>query len=97
MSSVGDDIDDIEDLVAPGDLKPSDRYYNKKDVIVRRKKNANGKIESEKVQTSKGDCSSVSIINSQATASTSLQCLILGDSGHPNSLLENLGLQSQQL
>lgn len=39
-----DDIDDIEDLVAAGDLKPSERYRNKKDVIVRGRKEtvANG-------------------------------------------------------
>jgi hypothetical protein len=34
-----DDIDDIEDLVGAGDLKPSDRYNNKKDVVVRHRKN----------------------------------------------------------
>lgn len=34
------DLDDIEDIVKPGDLKPSDRYSNKKDVVLRvRKKN----------------------------------------------------------
>lgn len=39
-----EDIDDIEDLIAPGDLLPSDRYFNKKDVIVRgrSKKSSNG-------------------------------------------------------
>lgn len=37
MPGVNDDIDDIEDLVAAGDLKPSDRYNNKKDVIIRKK------------------------------------------------------------
>lgn len=34
------DLDDIEDIVKPGDLKPSDRYSNKKNVVLRvRKKN----------------------------------------------------------
>lgn len=45
MPSVSDDIDDIEDLIAPGDLKPSDRYNNKKDVNIRgrqSKKKLNG-------------------------------------------------------
>lgn len=45
MPGVNDDIDDIEDLIAPGDLRPSDRYNNKKDVIIRgkqTKKNSNG-------------------------------------------------------
>lgn len=54
-----DIIDDIEDLVAAGDLKPSDRYYNKKDVIVRSKKdktNSNG-LADEKPKN--GECKSV--------------------------------------
>lgn len=38
MPTACEDIDDIEDLIAPGDLKPSDRYNNKKDVIFRGKK-----------------------------------------------------------
>lgn len=38
MPGACDDIDDIEDLIAPGDLMPSDRYNNKKDVNVRGKK-----------------------------------------------------------
>lgn len=38
MPSAYEEIDDIEDLVAAGDLKPSDRYNNKKDVTVRSKK-----------------------------------------------------------
>lgn len=45
MPGVSDDIDDIEDLIAPGDLKPSDRYNNKKDVNIRgrqSKKKLNG-------------------------------------------------------
>ena len=34
------DLDDIEDIVKPGDLKPSDRYSNKKNVVLRvRRKN----------------------------------------------------------
>lgn len=33
-----EDIDDIEDLVAPGDLLPSDRYNNKKDIVIRKRK-----------------------------------------------------------
>jgi hypothetical protein len=50
MPSAYEDIDDIEDLVAPGDLKPSDRYNNKKDVTFRGKKEkkvSNGKIENK--------------------------------------------------
>lgn len=47
MPSVCDDIDDIEDLIASGDLKPSDRYNNKKDVIVRGKKDKNKNIGAE--------------------------------------------------
>lgn len=45
MPGVCDDIDDIEDLIAPGDLKPSDRYNNKKNVTIRgrqSKKKLNG-------------------------------------------------------
>ncbi|CRK99114.1 CLUMA_CG012085, isoform A [Clunio marinus] len=38
MSNNCDDLDDIEDLIAPGDLKPSDRYNNKKDVVFRGKR-----------------------------------------------------------
>jgi hypothetical protein len=49
MPSVCEDIDDIEDLVGAGDLKPSDRYHNKKDVVIRNRKNARvgSKIEHE--------------------------------------------------
>lgn len=51
MPGVYDEIDDIEDLVAAGDLKPSDRYNNKKDVTVRSKKEKNNKNGvGEKVQ-----------------------------------------------
>lgn len=39
MPMACDDIDDIEDLVGAGDSKPSDRYNNKKDVVVRNRKN----------------------------------------------------------
>lgn len=42
MPIASEDIDDIEDLIAPGDLKPSDRYNNKKDVTFRGKKSSNG-------------------------------------------------------
>lgn len=60
MASGFEDIDDIEDLIAPGDLKPSDRYYNKKDVSVRkREKKSNGKIETEKTIPQNGPCDSV--------------------------------------
>lgn len=62
MPGVYDDIDDIEDLVAPGDLKPSDRYNNKKDVIVRGrkdKKKPNGNEEMAKVQEANGAHESV--------------------------------------
>lgn len=65
MPSVYDDIDDIEDLVAAGDLKPSDRYHNKKDVTVRGKKDkkiTNGN-ESEKFQNGNKACESVSCHN----------------------------------
>lgn len=43
-----DIIDDIEDLIAAGDLKPSDRYNNKKDVTFRgkrEKKSENGSAQ----------------------------------------------------
>lgn len=66
MSLACDEIDDIEDLIAPGDLKPSDRYYNKKDVTVRGKKKKEGKIKATKtiteVQIGNGNvaCESVS-------------------------------------
>jgi hypothetical protein len=52
MPTACEDIDDIEDLIAPGDLKPSDRYNNKKDVIFRGKKTKssgeNGETKVEK-------------------------------------------------
>ena len=48
MPTANEDIDDIEDLVAPGDLMPSDRYNNKKDVIYRGKKS---KISGENSET----------------------------------------------
>lgn len=49
MSTACEDIDDIEDLIAAGDLMPSDRYYNKKDVIVRGKnKNVSNAIPKQK-------------------------------------------------
>lgn len=32
------DLDDIEDIVKPGDLTPNDRYNNKKQVTVRARK-----------------------------------------------------------
>lgn len=35
MTNGQGDLDDIEDIVKPGDLKPSDRYNNKKDVVLR--------------------------------------------------------------
>ena len=42
MTSACNDIDDIEDIVRVGDLTPSDRYNNKKDVLLRvRKRNKN--------------------------------------------------------
>lgn len=56
--SKNEEIDDIEDLVAAGDLKPSDRYYNKKDVIVRsRKNNSNGSAAEKPLNN--GACESV--------------------------------------
>ena len=63
MPAICDEIDDIEDLIAAGDLKPSDRYNNKKDVIVRGKKEkkiVNGTIETEKTPNGNGACESVS-------------------------------------
>lgn len=63
MPAVCDDIDDIEDLIAAGDLKPSDRYNNKKDVIVRGKtgkKITNGIHEVKTVVNGNGECESVS-------------------------------------
>lgn len=38
MPSIHGDIDDIEDLIAPGDLLPSDRYHNKPNVVIRNRK-----------------------------------------------------------
>lgn len=66
MPGVYDDIDDIEDLVAAGDLKPSDRYNNKKDVTVRSKKEkksekcTNGNDLKSEVQNGNGAHQSVS-------------------------------------
>lgn len=63
MPVICDDIDDIEDLIGDGDLKPSDRYNNKKDVIVRGKKEkkiANGNHQSEKPQNGNAAYESVS-------------------------------------
>lgn len=66
MPTACDDIDDIEDLVAPGDLKPSDRYNNKKDVSVRSRKNISNGIEENGKAHENGDkqCQSVSVTNS---------------------------------
>lgn len=54
MPTATQDIDDIEDLIAPGDLLPSDRYNNKKDVIYRGKKSKksgeNSELKSENHQ-----------------------------------------------
>lgn len=62
MPVSNEDIDDIEDLVAAGDLKPSDRYYNKKDVIVRsRKNNSNGSATASEKPANNGACESVSL------------------------------------
>lgn len=50
MESCDNDIDDIEDIVKVGDLKPSDRYNNKTNVTLRARKrniqiNGNEEIE----------------------------------------------------
>lgn len=67
MLTACEDIDDIEDLIAAGDLMPSDRYYNKKDVIVRgkNKKTSNG-IPEQHRRTSNG-------ISEQSGASESVR------------------------
>lgn len=61
MPSAYEDIDDIEDLIAPGDLKPSDRYNNKKDVNFRGKKEkklSNGNCKNEQpIQQENGSVS----------------------------------------
>lgn len=59
MPTACDDIDDIEDLIAPGDLKPSDRYYNKKAVNVRGKKSKITDGIPEKASNGNGECESV--------------------------------------
>lgn len=59
MPVSNEDIDDIEDLVAAGDLKPSDRYYNKKDVIVRSKKDKSNSNGSAVEKPQNGECKSV--------------------------------------
>ncbi|KAG5679570.1 hypothetical protein PVAND_009130 [Polypedilum vanderplanki] len=41
------DIDDIEDIVKIGDLKPSDRYNNKKDVLLRVRKKQKDQNEND--------------------------------------------------
>lgn len=41
MVNICEDIDDIEDIVKIGDLKPNERYSNKKNVVVRTKINKN--------------------------------------------------------
>lgn len=98
MPAVCDDIDDIEDLIAAGDLKPSDRYNNKKDVIVRGRKEK--KIAENRIheKNSNGACESVSInINTFATIIRSLlTCFYLLD--YPRNsinLRENLGMFTQ--
>lgn len=98
MPTASDDIDDIEDLIAPGDLKPSDRYFNKKEVNVRGKKSKITNGNSEKAQNGNGECESVS----EAAAKTRLivfthcsHCL-LDHTRHADHLLENLGMFAQQ-
>lgn len=66
MPGVCEDIDDIEDLIAPGDLKPSDRYNNKKNVTIRgkqSKKKMNGAEMNEKSKENNEAHESVSLIN----------------------------------
>lgn len=47
MPSIQEDIDDIEDLIAPGDLLPSDRYHNKQNVVIRSRKSRVADNQSE--------------------------------------------------
>lgn len=93
MPSVTDDIDDIEDLVAAGDLKPSDRYHNKKDVTVRGKKDKkiNGNHEA-KIQNGNAECESVSFYNKLESVTVIKKTFFVDDSGITDSLLENLGM-----
>lgn len=45
MPVASDDIDDIEDLISSQDIKPNERYNNKKDVTFRgSKKDKNAQI-----------------------------------------------------
>ncbi|EDX07481.1 threonylcarbamoyladenosine tRNA methylthiotransferase [Drosophila simulans] len=43
----GNDVDDIEDLISADDVKPRERYENKKTVTVRAKKRAQIRLESQ--------------------------------------------------
>lgn len=97
MPTATDDIDDIEDLIAPGDLKPSDRYYNKKDVIVRKKeKKANGNIENEKPEAQNGACESVTIFYPCLYKSFFNNSHVVDNSWNSNCLPQNMGMQPQQ-
>ncbi|XP_070500010.1 threonylcarbamoyladenosine tRNA methylthiotransferase [Chironomus tepperi] len=53
------DLDDIEDIVKPGDLKPSDRYSNKKNVVLRVRKKNNKVNGNENEIVENGDHQSV--------------------------------------
>lgn len=43
----GNDVDDIEDLISADDVKPRERYENKKTVTVRAKKRSQIRLESQ--------------------------------------------------
>lgn len=89
MATTCEDIDDIEDLIAPGDLMPSDRYYNKKDVIVRgkHKKVSNGIAEHNNEQN--GSVSNQESLGCKTRITTSF---ISDDSRNANNLRQDLGM-----
>jgi hypothetical protein len=60
MASGCNDIDDIEDIVKVGDLTPNDRYNNKKDVLLRVRKNVKKQEEKAEEPKENGDHQSVS-------------------------------------
>lgn len=63
-----EDIDDIEDLVAPGDLLPSDRYNNKKDIVIRKRKTT--RVGDEKSDEKENEC------KNQQNGSVSFNCTV---------------------
>jgi len=85
------DLDDIEDIVKPGDLKPSDRYSNKKNVVLRvRKKNV--KIDgNENEIVENGSHQSVSNLN-YYLYSINYSTTLTDHQRNTNNLRQNLGM-----